>query len=344
MKKPLPHSLLLFALFACSPYQRLEKPEYSLKEPSTDEMALASEAYENWNFYGGKKLSQIDWNSPLPKPFTGTLPTAVVGISPNLQDSLVFGQRYYSWEKTLNFRDLGGIRSANGQQLRWGMLFRSGHLHELKTKEWPQLEDMGIKTVIDLRTIGEKNHKPDHLPHSIRQIHIPISGITDEDLERTEKEIRKQSPEEFDGEGKMQTVMERFARDGVADFRKIFEILLDENNYPLVFHCTAGKDRTGLLSAFILHALGVDSEVVLNDYLLSNYYRYEKTERNARLGARILGIDTDSSRPIMEVRSSYLAASMNFIQKEYGSLEVYLHEELAIEEAEVEQLKKILLR
>ena len=138
--------------------------------------------------------------------------------------------------------------------------------------------------------------------------------------------------------------MEKARKARVADFRKIFEILLDENNYPLVFHCTAGKDRTGLLSAFILHALGVDSEVVLNDYLLSNYYRYEKMERNARLGARILGIDTDSSRPIMEVRSSYLAASMNFIQKEYGSLEVYLHEELAIEEAEVEQLKKILLR
>ncbi|MEM9327069.1 MAG: tyrosine-protein phosphatase, partial [Bacteroidota bacterium] len=124
---------------------------------------------------------------------------------------------------------------------------------------------------------------------------------------------------------------------------QIFDMLLEEDSYPLVFHCTAGKDRTGLLSALILSALEVPQDVIFNEYLLSNYFRYDKIERNAKLGAWILGIDPVASRSIMDVRNEYLASSFEAIEREYGSLDRYFNEALDLTQEDLARLRELLL-
>lgn len=137
--------------------------------------------------------------------------------------------------------------------------------------------------------------------------------------------------------------MERFADQGVQDFARVFELLINDNNTGLVYHCTAGKDRTGLLTALILSALGVSEEVIMQEYLLSNYYRYEKMERNARLGAHVLGIEPESSRAIMDVRPNYLNASYVVIKSKYGSMQNYLQEGLGLRTEDLDKLKQLYL-
>ncbi len=253
--------------------------------------------------------------------------------------------RHFKFEKVLNFRDIGGIRAADGRQIRWGKIYRSGKLEELKAKEFKALKSLGVKTVVDLRTVGEVEHAPDNLPagEGVNWFHVSISGITDADLQRTKKDIKKQRAEDFNGAGKMETVMERFALEGAQDFGRVFELLLNEENTGLVYHCTAGKDRTGLLTALILYSLGVSEEVIMQDYLLSNYYRHDKIERNARLGAHILGIETEASRAIMDVRPNYLNASLNIIIKEYGSVDNYLESGLGLTSQDLVTLKNMYL-
>lgn len=332
----------------CKPYERFPLPEYGLQEPALDDPFLTEWLPAGWQI---ETLEQVR-NVPASLE---SFPRDVISLSGNRPELLLYhpdssqewiiSNRHFTFDKVLNFRDIGGIRTVDGKQVKWGKIFRSGKLEKLESDEFEAMKTLGIKTVVDLRTVGEVDHAPDNIPANagMNWVHIPISGITDEELERTNKEIRKQSAEAFDGAGKMETVMERFANQGTKDFAKVFQLLLDNNNSSLVYHCTAGKDRTGLLTALILTSLGVSEEVIMQEYLLSNYYRYHKIERNARLGAQILGIETEASRAIMDVRPNYLNASYKAIKSKYGSIQNYLQEGLGLSANDLDKMKELYL-
>ncbi|MDW3192935.1 MAG: tyrosine-protein phosphatase [Cytophagales bacterium] len=336
--------ILLIALAGgCKPYERLPIPPYDLKEPAIDSPYFEEWLSSGWKLEGSKADELVNE------------PNDVISLAQHRPEAsmshldsatqLVVSHRQIKFEKVLNFRDLGGIRTVDGRQVRWGKIYRSGKLEKLQYDEFEAMKTLNIKTVVDLRTVGEVDHAPDKIPpnQGVDWIHIPISGITDEELERTNKEIRKQTAEEFNGAGKMETVMERFADQGAKDFAKVFNLLLDEDNNSLVYHCTAGKDRTGLLTALILSALGVSEEVIMQEYLLSNYYRHEKMERNARLGAHILGIETAASRAIMDVRPNYLNSSYKLMKSKYGSIQNYLRDGLGLSTQDLDRMKALYL-
>ena len=330
-------------LLCCKPYEQLPVPAYELNEPALDSPYLEEWLSSGWQI--DAPSPQEVRNHPIDViSMANDRPQYVLQHSENNR-KLTISNRHFTFNKVLNFRDLGGIRTSDGRQVRWGKIYRSGKFEKLKPQEFEAMKSLGIKTVVDLRTTGEVHHEPDNIPadQGVNWIHIPISGITDEDLEQTKKEIRKQSAAEFDGAGKMETVMERFADQGVGDFAKIFELLLNEDNSGLVYHCTAGKDRTGLLTALILSALGVPEEVIMQEYLLSNYYRYDKMERNARLGAHILGIETEASRAIMDVRPNYLNAAYAAIKANYGSMDHYFKDGLGLSTEDLQKLKGLYL-
>jgi protein-tyrosine phosphatase len=342
-------SILITALIgACKPYEQLPVPNYGLKEPAVDSPHILEFLQSGWLLENFEQVRDVQ--APLKN-----YPSDIISLSRNRPEfrlyhpdgvrELTIYNRHFTFNKVLNFRDIGGIRTEDGRQVRWGKIYRSGKLEKLKEEEFNAMRALGIKTVVDLRTDGEVHDSPDNVPENegVDWVHIPISGITDEELERTNKEIRKQSAEEFDGAGKMETVMERFADQGAQDFAKVFRLLLDEDKHSLVYHCTAGKDRTGLLTALILSSLGVSEEVIMQEYLLSNYYRYDKIERNARLGAHILGIETEASRAIMDVRPSYLNSSFTFIKSKYGSIQNYLQEGLGLSAEDLDKMKELYL-
>ena len=341
-------SFMVTLVVGCKPYEQFPIPDYGLQEPALDDPALMEWLSAGWQI---ETLEQVRNVPEALKSF----PRDIVSLSENRPQlvlyhpdsirELIISNRHFNFKKVLNFRDVGGIRTADGKQIKWGRIYRSGKLEKLKPQEFDAMKALNIKTVVDLRTVGEVAHAPDNIPSNegMDWVHIPISGITDEELEQTNKEIRKQSAEEFDGAGKMETVMARFADQGVEDFAKIFRLLLDDDESSLVYHCSAGKDRTGLLTALILSSLGVPEEVIMKEYLLSNYYRYDKIERNARLGARILGIETAASRAIMDVRPNYLNASFGVIKSKYGSIQNYLQEGLGLSPQDLDRMKELYL-
>ncbi len=336
--------VVVIALGGCKPYEQLPKPEFGLQEPALDN-PTQPQYLAGWTMLDqGKPLSEIPVLDANVKSIAASRPM-ITAVSPDQADTLRLSIRYIEFQKVLNFRDLGGIRTQDGKQIKWGKIYRSGKLHKLRPEEFESLKDMDIATVIDLRTDGEVEEDPDRIPpnEGIQWVHVPISGVTDEDLHKTKKDIKKQTPEVFDGEGKMQTVMTRFVEQGTPDFARIFDLLLERGENGVVYHCTAGKDRTGLLTALILAALGVDDETIRQDYLLSNYYRYDRIERNARLGAHILGIDGAASRAVMDVRLSYLQASFDAIIAEYGSIESYLKDGLGLDDQKRARLRELYL-
>jgi protein-tyrosine phosphatase len=179
-------------------------------------------------------------------------------------------------EGAFNFRDLGGQRTVDGRLVRTGLVFRADSLHRLTAADLDRCRDeLGLRAAYDLRSDGERDVEPSALHHldSVRVVDIPlISG--------TRPRI---SPD--DGPDAFLLAVYRNVLEHSA--RTIGTILTDlADSMPAVFHCTAGKDRTGVLGALILLAVGVDLDDVLDDYELTSQCRSEQrvAEVVARLG------------------------------------------------------------
>jgi protein-tyrosine phosphatase len=157
-----------------------------------------------------------------------------------------------------NFRDLGGYRTLDGRSTRWGRLFRSDGLHELTSNDLDVLRDLGLACVIDLRTPAEleRTGRGPLEQEPIRYFHLPLLPGGDE----------------VAPEAAQQNLTDRYfwyLDVGRQSFVEAFGLVADPKSYPLVFHCAAGKDRTGVLAALVLSVLGVERSVIVEDYVLT---------------------------------------------------------------------------
>ncbi|PNW29091.1 tyrosine-protein phosphatase [Formosa algae] len=241
---------------------------------------------------------------------------------------MFLSEREIDFENTVNFRDIGGIKTVNGKHTKWGMLFRSGELSELTDADLAYMESLNIKTILDLRTDEEIEDKPDMYPAGVKWKHLPIGDLGNKaDMNKMMDTIRNADPETFDGGKLMEELSVKFIN-SKTNFKALFAELLsqDGDRTPLLFHCTAGKDRTGFSSAFILRALGVDKNTIIDEYTLSNYYRYEYNEETVEKAAKFYGLDQRILRPMMSVRPEWLKKGFDEIDKQYGSFDNYLLE------------------
>jgi protein-tyrosine phosphatase len=175
-------------------------------------------------------------------------------------------------EGTLNFRELGGYQNAAGQTVRHGRVFRSDHLSDVTDAGLAAIAALGIRTVVDLRFPTERASKPSRLPEGIRVVQTHPDGMEAANhmgfLERI-----------MNGEVKDYTVDDaandyrRMLNDGVGLVVETLSVIADPASGPVLFHCMAGKDRTGIAAALLLRLLGVDDETIQRDYLLTNPYR-----------------------------------------------------------------------
>lgn len=238
-----------------------------------------------------------------------------------------------------NFRDLGGYKSADtGKETRWGMLYRSAQIDSLPFCSLRELRNIGIRTIIDLRSEEERQAYPQLHDDEFTILHIPIRTGNMEDILRN---IR-------DGKVKTDTIyrlVERMNRDLVSNYQKeykeLFTTLLDRNNYPVVIHCTSGKGRTGIVSALVLAALGVNEEVIMKDYRLSNdYFNIPKASKYAYK----LPINSQEAiTTIYSAKEDFLNAAKEQIEAEYGSIQAYLNKGIGLSAEDIEQLRSILL-
>lgn len=181
-----------------------------------------------------------------------------------------------------NFRDLGGITLTNGMVIRDNMIFRSGDLSGLDEQAKAQLDRLEIDYVFDLRSGDEVDYKPDYVPQGATYYNIPAAQTRRKMVIKPDSVVKiipvwlPSAVSRGVFRMRFKHLYRKFPFANPA-YRKIFEVMDDGKKF--LFHCTAGKDRTGVASMLILLALGADIDTVKKDYMLSNFYRTESNEK-----------------------------------------------------------------
>lgn len=241
-----------------------------------------------------------------------------------------------------NFRDLGGYPTRDGRMVRHGLLYRSASLQGLTPRDLRILAVLSIQKIIDFRSEAERTRHPDRIPAdpAIQLVNIPIldsSTAATNDLERGSRGLKLDG---IDPAALLTTTNIELASQFTPEYRQFAREVLEANGEPLLFHCAAGKDRTGFAAAILLRVLGVPQELILQDYLLSNRYYRQPMRAELMLVGLLRGRET--ARVVagfVEVRPAFLAAAFDTIDRSFGSFEDYIHHGLCLTSHDVDSLK-----
>ena len=226
-----------------------------------------------------------------------------------------------------NFRDLGGYPGHAGRELRWRRLFRSDHLGGLTDADKAVLAALGLTTTLDFRGEAERAAAAYELPgvtqHSLAiepTVVQRMQGLADAGQPVTAVAVT----------GLMKDLYRGLVNDQAHRFAELFEHLLQARS-PVVFHCTAGKDRTGFAAALVLLALGVPRDVVVRDYLLTNQvFRHPPSQGGA--------VPAEAMAVLWRVQEDFLAAALQAVDADHGGVERYLHRRLGLGAAALDAL------
>lgn len=277
--------------------------------------------------------------------------TVAFGLASALAD-----ERLVGLQGQPNFRDIGGYETRDGRKVQTGLIYRSGELPRLTDEDLEKLRVLGVKTVVNFLTPEEIEYRgKDRLPEGVREIILPITGeIADvPDAAAQLVEARKtgdfrQFPPAFN------TQVHEDLATGLADdqYKALFEILADESNYPLVYHCSHGVHRTGTATALLLHALNVPWETVREDYLLSNETRRAEVEprieqlEDLAFSSPMSDADrkenSEAIRAFYILQPDYIDASRDGAVEKYGSLDKYLERRLGLNSQKIDNLRNLL--
>ncbi len=243
--------------------------------------------------------------------------------------------------RPVNLRDIGGYIGYNNKIVKKSLIFRSGEITEISDKDKDILiKDYNLKTIIDFRSETEKGKAPDSEIEGVNYVHIDIMKNNLEDassLENFSKQLNSKFILQF-----MNKTYEDFIRDSgaIEGYREFFNLLINQKDGSLIFHCFAGKDRTGFAAALILTVLGVSKNDILHDYLLTNKMRAEENKRMI-LQMQNYGMSKKQLEAMdlaLNVESEYLESSYSLAEKEYGSLESYIKNALKVDKEEEKYL------
>lgn len=249
-------------------------------------------------------------------------------------DSAAVAQRYIGLENTVNFRDLGGLKTKDGRTVRKGFIFRSDNLSKLETDDFDAFNALRIATVYDLRTDHEIEGKEDRLPARVRYMHTPVVQDNAGEIKGLKKRVL--NGEITEQQAKDMTA--QFYADAVTVNISAVKAILNQittSEQPVLYHCSAGKDRTGIISALILSILNVDRQTIVDDFMVSNYYRRaraEKTLGKAKLGRIIKPkLNMDAIEILSTVDESFINATFSAIDSTYGGMEPFIQNGLGID-------------
>ncbi|MGW8887424.1 tyrosine-protein phosphatase [Streptomyces sp. NPDC055749] len=262
--------------------------------------------------------------------------------------------RQITLQGAVNVRDLGGYRTYTGRSVRYGHVFRADALSKLTDPDVATLSGLGLKKVVDFRVPLELQYDgADRLPAGPAVTSRAVDdrglyGMTMSVIASKDPVVQRAAL----GDGKA----ERFMRDIYRTFvdnpasraqfaATVRELAKGRHSAPLLYHCTSGKDRTGWMSYVLLRALGVPEQAAERDFLLSNTFRAAH-DAKVRAGLKQSGMmqNPDLLIPLQEVRTSYLGAALDQVEKDYGSLYGYLTDGLGLDIPTLARLRHRLLR
>jgi protein-tyrosine phosphatase len=245
-----------------------------------------------------------------------------------------------------NFRDLGGYKTEDGRRIKWGKIYRSDNLHSLTDEDVKYLSRLNIKSVVDFRSDEERESEPDRLTPDMTQVLLPIKfqpkELDDESLKNLMKNLTFGT---LDSSNLLTDFNIVIVKDFADEYKKFFRHVIENNAEPIVFHCTAGKDRAGFASAMILTVLGVPREKVIEDYLLTNTYVKDHVD-SEMLEIELktfFRADTDNLRKINLVAERYIQAAFDTIDSEWGGMDNYISTALSLTEEDILKLQNFYL-
>lgn len=259
-------------------------------------------------------------------------------ISDQYGNQVIASERRIDLVGSPNFRDFGGYHGANGKQVKWGYLFRSGQLAELNPDDINTIDQLQLDLVLDFRQVSEQESEQSRLPSNRRPTiySLPISPGDHSNF------LDHLSDSNAGPEGAVQLMIDinrDFAEKQTTVYSNMFKHILATDDARFLIHCAAGKDRTGFGAALILLALGVPQDVVLRDYMLTGQF-FIPTKQTAQLQRKYqINITEQALRPVLETREAYLLAAIHSIEQQFKSVDNYLYEALKLGPAEIKELR-----
>jgi protein-tyrosine phosphatase len=312
-------------------------------EPSVENLKVS--------VYAGRTPETIDLNTPIIR-VKNQSSVVVKDLEPNVRHyfavvpdggkKIIAAQRRVELEGAYNFRDLGGYRSVESRRTKWGRIYRSDSLTRLTGNDLTILKQIGIKTVCDLRAPAEVKKRPDHLPEdgTIEYLNFPIISGNFDTVTAHEKIVKGDIDwltEDYMIKGYLYTI-DAYA----ATWAAFFERLAAPDSYPLVFHCTGGKDRAGTGAALILLALGVCEETIIHDHGLSNKFLADIMPKLYSHFSSF-GIAKENLRPYLTASRAAITTLLDHLRVTYGSATDYLKKKAGVDRKTIESLKQQLL-
>jgi protein-tyrosine phosphatase len=264
--------------------------------------------------------------------------------------------RHLPLEGTPNFRDLGGYETTDGHFVRWGTIYRSGVLSKLTAGDFTYLSQLGIHVVCDFRTATENATAPEiWIPGSdVEHVSLPIGPGSHKDSVSSKNDAPSieaflaTNPSPAGLKDWLTKTYGGFAFSAAPQYSKVFAELKDEHT-PLLYHCAAGKDRTGVFSALLLLVLGVPEKTVVADYELTNKYLKDgmtgdaSQKMIASSNPAFAHLSLEQRQVLMAADPAYLQSTLRQIQAKYGSFDNYRRSELGVSDRDVENLRSRLL-
>lgn len=255
-----------------------------------------------------------------------------------------------------NFRDLGGLPAADGRHIKPNRLLRCGHLAYITPADAEKLlQEYGLKTVVDFRTANEVNRRPDQRLEGVEYLRCPIferpvEGVTRETaVPHDPVDSALRMAHNIYGNDPHESMIGFYGRfleeDGIRHYKEFFDILLNQTDGAVLWHCTMGKDRCGTGAILLETALGVPEELIMADYLYTNDRLNPITEETI-CGALLVVNDPelmDVIRVMDSVHPDYLNALTEKAASISGSLMGFIQEQLGMTDEKLDRLRALYL-
>ena len=250
--------------------------------------------------------------------------------------------RLVAFKGAHNFRDMGGYPAADGKHTAWGRLYRSGTMVELSDEDHGLLHQLELRLICDLRSTRERTAKPSRLPAA------PSFEVWAREHRTSAADVVEaiQSPQAHDGLGvELMTELYRELPYEQSDSYTVLFERIAQGDLPLVFHCTAGKDRTGVAAALLLDLLGVPRDIIVEDYVLTDH-SFDNLRRIVLSDPEMSALKDYDQRlwePLLRANPAYLDALFETIETCHGTTGDYVREVLDLSTEQVAAIRQALL-